>query len=241
MAYVAGRAGTADRAQPEVALLGVVFLGIAGFGLQAGPVYTGPGDTAGYLTWPAAAGLALLLAGLLAIPARADDAAQQRVTVAVLSAFGLLTAVMGVLDRPIQAGIGWALVAIPATAAVQTVLAMLALLPRQPAAARTDSIRPPVPEATVPHFPAGTGTTGFAVADQYPPTPADGFADNAADGVAQPREEPVFIPPASPAACGAQPSAGPAPYPSQPPWGALGQARVRPDTDGQPVRNESPI
>lgn len=241
MAYVAERAGTVDRAQPALALLGVVFLGIAGFGLQAGPVYTGPGDTAGYLTWPAAAGLALLLAGLLAIPARADEAVQQRVTVAVLSAFGLLTALMGVLDRPVQAGIGWALVAISAVAAVQTVLAMLALVTRPTAVAPTDRARAPAPEPWPTEFPADVGTTGFAVVDLPGPTRAAGYAESAAGGVAPPRDEPVFIPPASPAARGAQPSAGPAPYPSQPPWGVLGQARAQADIDGQPVRNESPM
>ncbi|MDZ4264970.1 MAG: DUF5336 domain-containing protein, partial [Mycobacterium sp.] len=103
----------ASAPRPEHALLGVAVAGIAGFLLHAGPIYRGSGAetlTAQPVgTWVGCGGLALLLAGLLAVPARAGERRRQREIVAALSILGTLAVTLGIIDTPSGATIGWAL------------------------------------------------------------------------------------------------------------------------------------
>lgn len=229
----------AGQVQPATVLLGVVFLGIAGFGLQAGPVYTPP---SGSLSWPGIAGLALLLAGLLAVPGRSHDARHYRITVAVLSAFGLLVALMGLIDRPTQAGVGWALVVMTICAAVQAMLAGFALIDRQPrapgpATVAADNAAPSSPEPT----------TRSAISEPYEwdrgttLAGAQAGAPGVAHAVTPSPEERSFTPPPSPAATGAQPSGGPSVHLPAAAWGEHARARPIQDRAAQPTRNEWPM
>lgn len=250
MAYVRQQNSGSEPAEPgrmppATLLLGVVLLGIAAFGLQAGPVYTGQGAsvTGGYLTWPRLAAAALLLAGLLAIPARAVDARQHRTIVAVLSAFGLLVIVMGMMDRPAHTGVGWALVAGSLLAALQAVLAGLALLERRPdpldSATRVERATDPVAFERFSPAPA----TQFAVPDPYRPARAAAFGHGEQRGVAHGDAPPgdVFTPPASPAASGAQPSSGASVHTPATTRGDRDRSQPAGTADNQPVRSEWPM
>lgn len=213
-----------DLAAPGV--LGVTALAVVGFGMQAGPVYTG--DNAGSMathpiaTWVGIGGIALLLGGLLAIPGTKIHAEHYRIVAAVLSAFGFLTVVMGLviglLKPPAETGIGWALYVIVVLALAQTVVAVLSVratktLPEPPAQ--------PSPGLHEQHPPAhrdmGEVTTRFGVGGPSPRSMAYGQGYQAGQNVPQQhgphqgpppgyRDHPDFVPPSSPAGSGAQPS-----------------------------------
>jgi hypothetical protein len=156
-------------------VLGVTALAVIGFGMQAGPVYTGNGAEAlaaqPVATWAGAGGLALLLAGLLAIPGTKVPAHHYRIMAAVLSAFGFLMVAMGLviglLNPPADTGIGWALYVIAVLALAQTVVAVLSVratktLPEQPA--QPADPRPQEQYAYTPaHRDMGEVTTRFGV------------------------------------------------------------------------------
>jgi hypothetical protein len=197
-------------------VLGVTALAVIGFGMQAGPVYTG--KTAAALagqpigTWAGAGGLALLLAGLLAIPGTKVPAHHYRIIAAVLSAFGFLAVVMGLVKRPAETGIGWALIAIAVLALAQTVVAVLSVratktLPEQPAQPdpRLQEQHPPA------HRDMGEVTTRFGVGGPSPRSMSYGHDRQGGHGAPQQgpppgyREHPDFAPPSSPAGGGAQP------------------------------------
>jgi hypothetical protein len=153
--------------------LGVTALAVIGFGMQAGPVYTGKAAAAlagnPIATWVGSGGLVLLLAGLLAIPGTKVPAHHYRVIAAVLSAFGFLTVIMGLAKRPAETGIGWALIAIAVLALAQTVVAVLTVR-----ATKTLPDVPPMPDQRLQeqHPPAhrdmGDVTTRFSVGGPPP-------------------------------------------------------------------------
>ncbi|ORA36227.1 DUF5336 domain-containing protein [Mycobacterium aquaticum] len=212
-------------------VLGVTALAVIGFGMQAGPVYTG--RSADVLaaqpiaTWSGAGGLALLLAGLLAIPGTKVPAHHYRIIAAVLSAFGFLAVAMGLvvglLNPPPETGVGWALYVIVVLALAQTVVAVLAVratktLPEQPSY--------PDPGLHEQHPPAprdfGEVTTRFGVGGASPRSMSYGQGHQAGQNAPQQhspqqhapqqgpppgyRDHPDFVPPASPAGSGAQPA-----------------------------------
>lgn len=206
---------------PMQTMLGVTALGVVGFGFHAGPVYRGA--AAATPTWAGIGSLALLLAGLLAIPARRVDARQYRTIVAVLSVFGLLLVAMALIDKPAGAAIGWALIVIVVLAAAQAVVAVLIGLEAAPvgrAPARPVQREVSAPGAEFAGY-SGIpwGTTDYRQQER-------GAAFGQAQQSATYRERPPaeqpqapepprvqFTPPASPAATGAQPAGGSAaPY-----------------------------
>jgi hypothetical protein len=208
------------------ATVGVTALGVAGFVLHSCPMYSGAAASslAGQpaATWPGIGGLVLLLAGLLAVPGRTSPAGHYRTAVAVLSAFGLLLALMGLVDRPTAAAVGWALVVVVALAAAQTALAMLALMPE---VAEPDGAKGPIARAEAPESRSTRQNTRFPshfdAWESYEQRRGSAFgeADQAAapshaqdvGAVSRQPERPVrvdFTPPGSPAARGAQPTGG---------------------------------
>lgn len=198
---------------------GVTALGVAGFFFHAGPVYRAADTAVGAATtWAGLGSLALLLAGLLAIPARHTDARQYRTIVTVLSVFGLLLVGMGLIEPPAGAEIGWALIVIAVLALVQALVAVVVGLEdrqavRAPIRQTHEDASPPAPEF------AGYVGTPWGTEDSYQQRQASAFGQarqqvthhdrGPAERVAQPQPAwPSFTPPASPAASGAQPAAG---------------------------------
>lgn len=197
--------------------LGVTVLAVIGFGMQAGPVYTGKSAAAlagqPIATWVGTGALALLLAGLLAIPGTKVLATHYRIVAAVLSAFGFLAVVMGLVKRPAETGIGWALIVIAVLALAQTVVAVLAVratkaVSEQPSQ-RLQEQHPPA------HRDMGEVTTRFGASGPSPRSVSPGYGQQGGHGVPQQgppsgyREHLDFVPPSSPGG-GAQP-ARPAP------------------------------
>ncbi|AKS31635.1 DUF5336 domain-containing protein [Mycolicibacterium goodii] len=246
------------RSLPMPTVLGVTALGVVGFGLHAGPVYRGAAAVTP--TWAGIGSLALLLAGLLAMPARRAHGGQYRTIVAVLSVFGLLLVAMALIDRPAGAAIGWALIVIVVLAAAQTVLAVLIGLEAAP----TDHTPArPAPREVPPTGAEFAGHSGMPWGTTDPHRQERGVAYGQAQQSAPvrqrlPAEQPQppqpprveFTPPASPAATGAQPAGGSAtPYGvwghnPQPMTGRSegagtdrGQARQR----RQPARSDRPM
>ncbi|WP_018602977.1 DUF5336 domain-containing protein [Mycobacterium sp. 155] len=197
--------------------LGVTALAVIGFGMQAGPVYTGKSAAAlagqPIATWVGTGTLALLFAGLLAIPGTKVPATHYRIVAAVLSAFGFLAVVMGLVKRPVETEIGWALIVIAVLALAQTVVAVLAVratksLSEQPSQ-RLRKQHPPARRDM------GEVTTRFGVSGPSPRSVPHEYGQQGGHGVPQQappsgyREHPDFVPPSSPGG-GAQP-ARPAP------------------------------
>ena len=192
------------------ALLGVAVTGVAGFLLHAGPIYRGRGAATLAAqpvgTWVGCGGLALLLAGLLAVPARAAERRRQRDIVAVLSILGTLAVTLGIVDTPAGTTVGWALSVAAVLAVVQSVLAVVAALSATPHPRSPAQYEPP-PRSPDPYAPTG----------DPPPTyygsgsPGLGAVAGESHHVGhtahrEPRAAPVFTPMASPAATGAQPA-----------------------------------
>jgi hypothetical protein len=222
--------------------LGVTALAVIGFGMQAGPVYTGKmaASLASHplATWVGAGGIALLLAGLLAIPGTKVPAHHYRIIAAVLSAFGFLAVMMGLAKRPADTGIGWALIAIAVLALAQTGVAVLAVR-----ATKTLADVPPVPEQRLQeqHSPAhramGEVTTRFGVPGQSPRSMPYGPGQHGGHGGPPQgpppgyREHPDFPSPGSPAGGGGQPGRQ---APTHEPPGGWGQNMPSQPDRGQP-------
>lgn len=198
----------ASAPRPEHALLGAAVAGVAGFLLHAGPIYRGSGaETLAAQpigTWVGCGGLALLLAGLLAVPARAVQGRRQREIVAVCSVLGTLAVTLGIVDTPAGATIGWALSVVAVLAVVQSVLAVVAALstppePRAPSQHESPTREPPAPTGDPAQTYYGSDSPGFGS--------VAGDSDHVGHTAhREPRAVPVFTPMASPAATGAQPA-----------------------------------